>query len=257
MENYETAAEALNGLHSKGYTMDFSILQDQDCIYCHGSSHALSADEFMIDEVYRFEGDSDPGDEMIVYAISSEKFQIRGTLFNAFGLYADSNATKLVEKLRYRPSLKRKPIKRADGLIKLSREHHHALLLCWKIKQGLAKGIALSRIAAYTDWFYKNYLLQHFRSEEQHVFPLLDKNNPDLILAIDQHSKLKTLFEKDEKSKEDLVQIQVLLGEHIRFEERILFNVLQSQVTSEILTSIKDIAHKDKFIDNETDAFWK
>ena len=34
-----------------------------------------------------------------------------------------------------------KPLKRHAGLVELSRDHHHGLLLSWKIRQGLKKEI--------------------------------------------------------------------------------------------------------------------
>ncbi len=53
---------------------------------------------FTIDAVYRFEGPTDPGDEMILYAISSRKYNLKGVLTNAFGMYADA-ATARTERL--------------------------------------------------------------------------------------------------------------------------------------------------------------
>ena len=59
----------------------------------------LRADEFNIDEIYRFEGNTDPGDEMVVYAISSESKNVKGVLVNAFGVYADTISDELMAKL--------------------------------------------------------------------------------------------------------------------------------------------------------------
>ena len=41
------------------------------------------------------------------------------------------------------------PIKRSEFLKPISREHHHGLLLCWKIRAGLKKGIEPERIKLY------------------------------------------------------------------------------------------------------------
>ncbi len=54
----------------------------------------------MIDEVHRFEGDTDPADEAIVYAISSTKHTIKGVLVNAYGMYSDSFSNELMAKLK-------------------------------------------------------------------------------------------------------------------------------------------------------------
>ncbi len=255
MNNYETAVEALNTLYAKGYTTDFSLLQEADCIYCNNSNHSLNADEFIIDEVHRFEGNTDPGDELVVYAISSLKYNIKGTLLNAYGIYADSHNSKIIEKLKYHYEPKLKPIKRSDELLSLSREHHHALLLCWKIKTGLKKNIEVSRIYNYVLWFSEKYLLPHFILEEKYVFPLL--NNTNSKKALEQHQQLKNFIQNDKQDNEKLLQFQELLNEHIHFEERILFNEVQKSEGIEHLQLIKQLQSNERFCDNETDPFWK
>lgn len=103
MENrrsYDTVSEAMNDLIKRGYTTDFSIQATDDCIICRKSNLSLSADEFEIDEIYRFEGETDPGDQMILYAISSDKHQVKGMIVNAYGIYADSETSKIVQQLQ-------------------------------------------------------------------------------------------------------------------------------------------------------------
>ncbi len=39
--------------------------------------------------MYRFEGDSDPGDEMVVFGLHYPRANVRGTLVSAFGMAAD------------------------------------------------------------------------------------------------------------------------------------------------------------------------
>lgn len=103
-KNYDTVTEAMADLKSLGYTLDFSILTDEkECLICHSTSTVLSPDEFEIDSFYRFEGDSDPGDEMIVYAISSIKNNVKGVVVNAYGMYADNASSKIVKKLNTHP----------------------------------------------------------------------------------------------------------------------------------------------------------
>jgi hypothetical protein len=97
MESYTTLSEAINGLKKKGYNLDFNL--KPDCIECNQMDIKLHPDDFVIDEYYRFEGASNPDDSSIVYAISS-KDGLKGTLVNAFGVYADDMADSLVKKLR-------------------------------------------------------------------------------------------------------------------------------------------------------------
>ncbi|NUM32776.1 MAG: hemerythrin domain-containing protein [Bacteroidetes bacterium] len=257
MKYYETVFEALTELHKKGYTLDFSILDEQDCIYCHNQNHSLSADEFVIDEIYRFEGDTDPGDEMIVYAISSSKHNLKGVLTNAYGIYSDSKNSKIVEKLKYKVTSKIKPIKRNKELIGLSREHHHVLLLSWKIKAGLSKNIEFTRIKNYLMWFYENHILPHFEIEEKYLFPLLDKDNVNLKIALEHHRQIVDLIENIDNDKQSLAKLHVLLTEHVRFEERILFDDIQKNVSSNNIILPPEINEKHEFCDNETDPFWR
>lgn len=102
--SYDTVTEAIQDLVERGYTLDFDVVTEEDCLICHRANKQLSPQDFEIDEVYRFEGDSDPGDAMIVIAISAPAYNIKGYLVNAFGVYADPASSKIVSKLRTSPS---------------------------------------------------------------------------------------------------------------------------------------------------------
>ena len=97
--NYDTVSEAVNDLIKRGYTTDFTILSEKDGLHCAKTTKTLSPDEFEIDETHRFEGMTDPGDEMIVYAISSKNHDIKGVIVNAYGMYTDADSSKVVAKL--------------------------------------------------------------------------------------------------------------------------------------------------------------
>ncbi|MDD3004589.1 phosphoribosylpyrophosphate synthetase [Flavobacterium sp.] len=96
-ENFGTLSETINALVKLGYNQDFNI--KDECIVCHKTNLELSPDDFQIDHVYRFEGDSDPEYQSILYAISSTKFGVKGTLVNGYGISSDEAATKLIAKL--------------------------------------------------------------------------------------------------------------------------------------------------------------
>ena len=97
---YDTVTEATAKLAKRGYTTDFELMVEKECLACHKSSLFLSPEEFEIDEIHRFEGDSDPGDQMIVYAISSKIHNIKGIVINAYGIYSDPITYKIVERLK-------------------------------------------------------------------------------------------------------------------------------------------------------------
>jgi hypothetical protein len=97
-ENFGTLSETINGLIKLGYSHDFNI--QEECLVCHQKNIILSPDDFQIDNVYRFEGASDPEDQSILYAISSTRFDIKGILVNGYGISSDETSSKLIEKLQ-------------------------------------------------------------------------------------------------------------------------------------------------------------
>ena len=96
-QSFGTLSETINGLIRLGYTHDFNV--KDDFIVCNRTNITLSPDDFQIDHVYRFEGDSDPEYQSILYAISSTKFDVKGILVNGYGISSDEAATRLIEKL--------------------------------------------------------------------------------------------------------------------------------------------------------------
>lgn len=103
-DNYETLSETINGLVKLGYTHDFNI--KDECIVCNKTNITLSPDDFQIDKIYRFEGDSDPEYQSILYVISSTKFDLKGTLINGYGISSEETTSKLIEKLTTHPEQK-------------------------------------------------------------------------------------------------------------------------------------------------------
>lgn len=99
MYSYDTVTEAISDLQQRGYTHNFDL--HQNCLHCDEQKIDLHPEDFEVDEFYRFEGDSDPGDENVVYAISSVKYDLKGVLMSAFGMYADISSTELLQKLKF------------------------------------------------------------------------------------------------------------------------------------------------------------
>lgn len=92
-----TLSETINGLINLGYIHDFNV--QEECLVCHQVNINLAPDDFQIDKVYRFEGETNPDDQSILYAISSPKFNVQGTLVNGYGISANENTSKIVAKL--------------------------------------------------------------------------------------------------------------------------------------------------------------
>lgn len=68
-------------------------------IICPNDNISLKPHEFEIVEVHRFEGESNPSDEDVVYAIESEDGKLKGVITSAFGPYADSMSNEMMQKL--------------------------------------------------------------------------------------------------------------------------------------------------------------
>tara|TARA_R110002072_G_scaffold301557_4_gene481564 strand:- start:13366 stop:13824 length:459 start_codon:yes stop_codon:yes gene_type:complete len=148
------------------------------------------------------------------------------------------------------------PIKRHPAIQPWSRDHHQGLLLSWKIKKGFALNVDPQRIKDYCDWFWKSKLIPHFDTEERYLFPILGSDNHLVQQAIGEHRQLKALFEKEDAVSETLSKIECLLNDHIRFEERVLFQAIQ-EVASETDLKLLEQAHtEDQSCEVWADEFW-
>lgn len=84
-------------LNKEGYTADFVVTD--------GRLHAMSDDtktyapeDVTIVDFYRFEGESNPDDMSILYAIEARD-GVKGTISSAFGTYADTDVDEFLKKV--------------------------------------------------------------------------------------------------------------------------------------------------------------
>jgi hypothetical protein len=96
MESYDTLIEAINALRTQGYTEDFNLRSN--CLEC-SDGIKIYQDEFKIDKFFRFEDNTSPSDQSILYAISSPVHNRMGVLVNAYGVYSDSIASEMLSRL--------------------------------------------------------------------------------------------------------------------------------------------------------------
>jgi hypothetical protein len=87
-------SEILGKLRDQGYTEDF-VMEDKG-IKNKTSGETYKPEDLTIMKVYRFEGDTDPADMSVVYAIES-KGGDKGIFLDAFGTYADYDGQKAAE----------------------------------------------------------------------------------------------------------------------------------------------------------------
>lgn len=152
---------------------------------------------------------------------------------------------------------KRKPIKRHEALQPLSRQHHFGLLFSWKIRKGFAKEISIKRMKAYADWFFEKEIRPHFKLEEEFVFPVLGHEDPLIERALKDHKEIIELFENTEEPSKSLHILEEKLQNHIRFEERTLFNKIQEVATKSEMEKIDEIHLQITTPEDYTDVFWK
>ncbi len=148
-----------------------------------------------------------------------------------------------------------KPIKRHESLQQLSREHHFGLLFCWKLRQGMKFGVEMERIQSYADWFWENNQIKHFDLEENKLFPILGMDHPKVVRAIEEHRQIEAYFKGGINDLDDVSALDKLLVEHIRFEERDLFNEIQQIATADELKLLDEHDHQE-LVDNWSDEFW-
>ena len=101
MENYETVTAALNALRLQGFTIDFNIAFDKN-IATEGIV-LFEPKDFQITRVYRFEGETDPEDEAVVYGIESFDGALKGVMVSAYGTYADETTNKIIKEITLQP----------------------------------------------------------------------------------------------------------------------------------------------------------
>jgi len=100
MNAHTTLSGTMNDLRKEGYTEDFNL--HQNCLECRNGEFKVFADEFKVDNYFRFEGASNPSDAAILYAISSDKKNLKGVLVNAYGIYSEPLTDEMLEKLEIR-----------------------------------------------------------------------------------------------------------------------------------------------------------
>lgn len=89
MYHYATVSKALKELADKGFTTDFNL--DEQQIVRH-------PDDFEIVHIYRYEGESDPGDEATVYGIRAKSGE-QGVFVAGDLSFADGSAAKVLHEL--------------------------------------------------------------------------------------------------------------------------------------------------------------
>ena len=97
MKDYNNLVDALQDLKVRGYINDFNL--KPYCLECVTLNLQLHPEDFEIKEMYRFEDDSTPDDNSVLYAIES-KDAVKGVLVDAYGNYAEALSPEMAFKIR-------------------------------------------------------------------------------------------------------------------------------------------------------------
>jgi len=135
-------------------------------------------------------------------------------------------------------------MKRIDSLISFSHDHHHALSQARRLSKASTGSDAHRRDVAHAFLqFFRHEVLVHFEDEEQCLFPCADTSDDaelhtSIATALAEHATLRERAEQlcsgdDQETTPDasqLTELGELLTSHIRFEERVVFALLQAHV---------------------------
>ncbi len=144
-------------------------------------------------------------------------------------------------------------MKRHPGLVPLSRDHHHGLVMAQRLILGRSTNPR-------ADWpadrgqqavrlidFFETDLRPHFEAEEAHVFPAANRNLADgadrTRALIAEHETMRAMIrdlaaDPTAALEERLTAFGELLRAHIHTEERILFEQMQAACDEEVLEAL-------------------
>lgn len=134
---------------------------------------------------------------------------------------------------------------RNKNLVPLSRQHQHALALCVRINR--AKLATPAEVKAWQSEIRQHFEQEirfHFAAEEAHLFPAARRFSElnalvDELLA--EHGQLRDYFARASEGTLDRDGVQTFaekLSDHIRKEERQLFEGMQARMDPEELLKI-------------------
>jgi hemerythrin-like domain-containing protein len=134
---------------------------------------------------------------------------------------------------------------RDKSLIPLSRQHQHALALCVRIDTAYQSGdVDANAWQSEIQQIAEDEITMHFAAEEKDVFPIAEKFDElrALVEALKaEHRVLREGFAKAAERKLDgeaLRRFSEILSQHIRKEERQLFEGLQQRMSAEELKAM-------------------
>lgn len=137
-------------------------------------------------------------------------------------------------------------MKRDPALRHLSVDHHHALVLARRASR-VAAGEVDEPIEALWVTIRETFareLEPHFQTEEALLLPALTHAGADELVrrTLDDHRRLRQIVAGvDVDPRSGLAEFGELLTEHVRFEERELFECAQRRLTPKQLAAVAEV----------------
>lgn len=87
--HYASVSEALEDLNKNGFINDFNL---------HDENIKKNPHQYKIVHIYRYEGNTDPGDEAVVYGIKSLSGE-KGVFVAGFSANSENDAAQILQKI--------------------------------------------------------------------------------------------------------------------------------------------------------------
>jgi iron-sulfur cluster repair protein YtfE (RIC family) len=131
-------------------------------------------------------------------------------------------------------------VQRSPALQPLSRDHHHALVVAQRLVR--AEADAAQAFLA----FWRDEGRHHFVVEEEVLLPALDAVDgdeaPEVLRVLRDHAAIRRAAARlDAGGAADPAALRALgerLREHVRFEERVLFALLEARLDEAALAAL-------------------
>jgi hemerythrin-like domain-containing protein len=132
-------------------------------------------------------------------------------------------------------------VKRSEALAPLSRDHHVALEAALRLRRATADdvGPAVARFAE----FWNHAGAHHFEIEEELILPALPEGDAEWAAAVERvradHAEIRARAGTlDGSDVDDARALGELITAHVRFEERVLFALLERALDDDRLAEL-------------------
>lgn len=100
-KSFNNLVDATNYYIQEGYTDNLS--RTKDLVISKEKHASLKEHNFTVDAVHRFEGQTNPADSSVLYAISSKDGKVKGLLVDAYGVYEQKGENSILQRAERHP----------------------------------------------------------------------------------------------------------------------------------------------------------